>query len=827
MSHSDSIASELIRWMEVPRQPHVYALGNFARQVTFASQQTRAFNLIWALFRTNQLSAGQRVAVVGAGLGGLTAAVAALAKECFVDLFEYASQSCPLQRGNDIRFIHPNILRWPENGSEKASTDFPFLNWTAANVRGVIKQIDLQWNMRASKENRLLRRFFNYRVNRLYVSPTKSGPQKPWLSANRVVDGIAAGDESSDGTTPGYVEFAYNCVVLAVGFGEERSIAGVPFLSYWENDSLHQETGRGQRSVLVSGCGDGGLIDALRLRLQNFDHAEFVREFLNIAESSKLVAGLQQIESDLRPQASADDISRQLQARYDALKVPPKVEEYFRRRKRSDTTVTLNSPASGPLTFKASLLNRYASYLAMRYADLHYLSGRVVAERSDSGGFKIALERDDIGLRESRPFDLVIVRHGPENVIRRLVPEAGIAEMQSWWETKEDITTQQHWQLDDLQRPHQFFRGLETETVPSPKDVLDLALATFDSAYREFRRDPDVQSLAVGEHDGKASFIVTLKAGTKPRQPIDYAGVLVQYVTPSGVPAVQATAQVPTQGRRLAVGVGIYNYDVQERFDRAAPDSAGRSQSLLDSDPSTRPFDPYPSSIGTLGCFAEDKNGNTYLITASYVLALDNKGQIGDRIFVEGESPEKGNQPVAKVTGISLLPTTSDPPTDSTSTMGIASAQLEPGVVPDYEPLPSPWKIEQVGSAEISDRVAKVGRTSGFTIGRVVSVAMSIRLGGLNQLFVADCFQITGEESSRFSHAGDGGAAIIREDGAVVGLLIAAFRGSENLSGGTIACRMDDALKQLQLKLLPSGITSKQIRKSTKTRHKPSKGRRK
>ncbi|HJP93632.1 MAG TPA: hypothetical protein VJ875_16860 [Pyrinomonadaceae bacterium] len=810
----DLIASELIRWMEVPRQPHVFALGNFARQVTFASQQARAFNLVWGLFKANRLTAGQRVAVVGAGLGGLTAAVAALAKECYVDVFEHASQPCPLQRGNDIRFIHPNILRWPEDGSEKANTDFPFLNWTAANVRGVIKQIDLQWNRRASKGNRLLRRFFNYRVNRLYVSPTKSGPQKPWLSANRVVDGVAAGDETSDGNTPGYVEFAYDCVILAVGFGEERSITGVPFLSYWENDSLHQETGRGQRSVLVSGCGDGGLIDALRLRLQNFDHAEFVREFQNIAGSRQLIEGLRKIESDLRPQAASADISLQLQAGYDALNVPTEVQEYFRRKKRTDTTVTLNSPLSGPLSFKASLLNRYATYLAMRYADLHYLSGRVIAERSDAGGFKIALERDDIGIREGKNFDLVIVRHGPENVIRRLVPEAAISEMQSWWETREDITTQPHWQLDDNDRPHRFFRGFETDTVPSPKDVLDLALATFDSAYREFRRDPDVQSVAVGEHDGKASFIVTLRTGSAPRQPIYYASVLVQYVTPAAVPATQPSPQVLVQGgRRLPIGVGIYNYDVQLRFDHAVPDTTGKATSPTEA--AARPPDPYPSSIGTLGCFAKDQAGNAYLITASYVLALDNKGQIGDRIFVEGESPSNGDQPVARISANSLLATE-----DSESTIGIAAARLEPGVVPDHEAMPAPWMIERVGSAKFNDRVAKVGRTSGLTIGVVDSIGLHIRLGGSS---IDGCFQISGVNGSRFTLPGDGGAVIVTEDGRAVGLLIASFLGSDDKSGSTIAAELGDSLKKLGLTLFTSGTspnTNVKARKSQRTKRK-------
>lgn len=794
------MASQLIRWMEVPGQPHVFALGNFARQVTFASQQARAFNLIWALFKENRLAPRQRVAVIGAGLAGLTATVAALAKECYVDLFEHASQPCPLQRGNDIRFIHPNILRWPEIGSERDDTDFPFLNWTAANVRGVIKQIDLQWNMRTSNNDRL-RKFFNYRVNRLYTSPTKSGPQKPWLSANRVIDHAANGKDGANIATAGYVEFNYDCVILAVGFGEERSIADVPFLSYWENDSLHQETGRGKRSVLVSGCGDGGLIDALRLRLQNFDHAEFVRKFLTLAESPQLFAGLQQIEKDLRPQASSPDISLQFQAAYDALPVPQKIEDYFREQKRNDTVVTLNCPASGPLSFKASLLNRYATYLAMRYADLHYLSGRVTAERSDSGGVRISLDRDDIGLRETGPFDAVIVRHGPENVISKLVPKTAIDEMQSWWATREDITTQPHWQIDDDDMPHQFFRDFETETVPAREEVIDLALATFDSAYRKFRRDSDdVESVAVGEHDGKPSFIITLKAGSVLPQPMYYAGgVLVQYVTPPVTPNVQPATQIAPGARRLAIGVGIYNYDVQQRLEPASRDSSGAITTTSDD----RPSDWYSSTIGTLGCFARDKQDRVHLLTASYVLGFHNKARIGDVVFVEGEDPRSG-QPVAKVSGNSLLIASVVSGGPEPPSVGIASAACEPGIQPDFDVVPPPWSIRGIGTAKIGDRVAKIGRTSGLTTGTVESVDFRVNLGGFGRLLlVKDCFKIKGDGAD-FSLAGDGGAAIVREDGTVLGIIIGAFAGSKDKSGSSIACPIEPALKQLGLELLTS-----------------------
>jgi len=794
-------ASELIRWMEVPQQPNVFTLGNFARQVTFSSQQTRAFNLIWALLRTNRLAPGRRVAVVGAGLAGMTAAVAALAKECFVDLYEQASQPCPLQRGNDIRFIHPNILRWPEDGSQTAHTDFPFLNWTAASVRGVIKQIDLQWKRHVS--NKRLRRLFNYHVSRLYVSPSKAGPQRPWITANRVVDGSVAGDDSGNGSTPGYLELPYDCVILALGFGEERSVVGVPFVSYWENDSLHQETGRGRRSIFVSGCGDGGLIDALRLRLRNFDHADFVRRFLGVTESTFLIGRLQQVESDLRRHASAPDISLRFQSRYDEIAVPKEVEKYFCEEKRADTTVTLNSPSPGPLTFKASLLNRYATYLAVRLADLHYLSGRIVAERAEGGGYRVIVRRDDIGLDESGSFDMVIVRHGPQGVINRLIPGLAATELAAWWEKNEDITTKPYWRTEDEGMAHRFFKEFDVEPVPLTQDAVDLALATYDSAYREYSRDRDVQSVAVGKHDDKAGFIVTLKPNAKPRQSRFYAGVLVQFVGPPVVVPTPATPQVtrptvPSGARVVSIGAGIYNYTAQQRLVQRQtngtgvfpPGDFGGAEEL------------FASGIGTLGCFATDTGGALHLISAGSVLSPENDGQAGDKIFLEGHSPQNGDKPIATLAVLQLPDKVKE-----MNYVDAAAARLEPDVHPDYDPLPHPWRIERAGRAAIDDHVAKVGRTSSFTTGRVrtVNFKVNITMSNTESVQFGDCIMISGtDETTEFSMPGDSGAVIVRKDGTAVGLLVAGSTGSPGNPGVTVACSFERVLQQLGLSLSPT-----------------------
>jgi hypothetical protein len=820
MDPATPIEEEIIRWMEVPRHPNVFALGTFARQVTFASQQTRALNLIWALFRTARLSAGQRIAVVGAGLGGLTAAVAALTKGCAVDLYDQASQPCPVQRGNDTRFIHPNILRWPDQDAKAAQTEFPFLNWTAASARGVIRQIELQWIPFTA--NQQLGRFFNYRVDRLGASASDSDSARPSIAANRVVDGKAAGDETPDGTTPGYKQVSYDCVILAIGFGDERSVAGVSLQSYWESDSLHQETGRKRRSILVSGCGDGGLIDALRLRLRNFDHADFTRQFLDWqagARVPRMISRLRRIDADLRPFALAPDISLRFHAAYDALRVPKKVERYFRERSRSDTRVTLSSPGTGPLTFRSSLLNRYATYLAMRYAELRYLSGRIVARRADSAAYDVTLQREDGGLQETHIFDLVIVRHGPESVIEHLIPASDVSPLRKLWSENEDITTRSWWRGDDQGTSHRFFRDAETRE-PLGNDVLiDLARTTFDSASREFLADDSIQAVAVGKDEGHAGFIVTLKPGSPPRSPGVRGNVPVRYVVAPSSPSSR-TAAPPgagarrTREERVPVGIGVYNYSADRRLLKRHGTGADRATA-------TEPISPTDGTerilagVGTLGCFATDRTGRRYLITSGDAIARG--ARVGDTLYLEGQHPTTGHKPVATLSRIYVIPRAGTKTTTrATASLSIVAARLTTAAVPDFDPIPFPWSISRVGTAKLEE-AAKVGRTSGWTVGDVSAIEVDhigIMMSDARKIILDGCIEITGKDGTDFSRPGDSGAVVIQRNGSAIGIVIAGSLGSSTSPGVTIAFPLRDALSGLGLRLL----SSKSMRRSRSSR---------
>ena len=120
-----------------------YVMGK--APVNFPAQQKRALNLAWALneqWRKKDSDSGdgsggpeRKVAIVGGGLAGMTAAVALhiLNPKLKITLFEGQSELFQLQRGTHHRYIHPTAFDWPDRevGHESYITGLPCLNWAA------------------------------------------------------------------------------------------------------------------------------------------------------------------------------------------------------------------------------------------------------------------------------------------------------------------------------------------------------------------------------------------------------------------------------------------------------------------------------------------------------------------------------------------------------------------------------------------------------------------------------------------------------------------------------------------------------------------------
>lgn len=101
---------EVLSSSRVPGKENVFFLGCFESRVTLYAQQVRALNLVDAIVATGKVRPNGRVAIVGAGAAGVTAA-AAFALEMpqlqGIDLYDRQNVALHLQIDSPHRYLHP------------------------------------------------------------------------------------------------------------------------------------------------------------------------------------------------------------------------------------------------------------------------------------------------------------------------------------------------------------------------------------------------------------------------------------------------------------------------------------------------------------------------------------------------------------------------------------------------------------------------------------------------------------------------------------------------------------------------------------------------
>jgi hypothetical protein len=244
--HSHTVlCHEFLQKMAVPTYNETFILGSFAKRVTVKSQQVRALNLIHSLVKTGKIKAGKKVLIVGAGFAGLTAAAATLRAGCDVTVLEQSVSSLSLQRNCRHRYLHPNILDWPTEGSSNPNADLPLLNWTAGLSDRIIAHVDSEFEQIRRQTRSAYRGIFG--ANPINILPTGAVLWNE-TNANRRED--------------------FEVIILAVGFGLENPELGA---GYWADSPIDQNTSDTKDlKVLVSGNGDGALADLTRLCIADF-----------------------------------------------------------------------------------------------------------------------------------------------------------------------------------------------------------------------------------------------------------------------------------------------------------------------------------------------------------------------------------------------------------------------------------------------------------------------------------------------------------------------------------------------------------------------------
>jgi hypothetical protein len=285
VTSSTPMPEQVLKNYRFGRRP-IYVVGSFDVGVTVLSQQLRALNLAWALTclrsalgtppRDGSALAGSnparrhKIAIIGGGFAGLSAAAGLLRRDIDADLtiFEQRDTLLPLQHGSDTRWLHPHIYDWPEEGSEAGAAMLPVLNWTAERASDVVVQVLKAWREVVDEYidggTRIGPSLFcNTRHIQVFEAPVPSQVRIEWVGERRDPrDARSLGDDvPASGSTD-----TFDAVILTVGFGIEKH----EVTSYWRNDETGQPSlDRPRRTYLVSGQGDGAMIDLLRLRISH------------------------------------------------------------------------------------------------------------------------------------------------------------------------------------------------------------------------------------------------------------------------------------------------------------------------------------------------------------------------------------------------------------------------------------------------------------------------------------------------------------------------------------------------------------------------------
>jgi hypothetical protein len=381
----------------------LYVVGSLERGVTVYNQQVRAHNLVWALWELEQRGERHvgRVAVVGGGITGLTTVAALLAlfkTRISVSMFEQLLDICPIQQGADGRWLHPRIYDWPIEGSRAPSASLPVLDWSegrASDVaRTLMKEFGRYCEAFAQEEERL---FVYLGLRHFQIDAEKC--EIAWVATKARRFGAFFSLERPEGGSS-----QFDTIILATGFGLETLNPPFSTASYWRNEQLSQPFLDGsQRHYIVSGYGDGALVDLCRLTVERFRQDTIIYELF----SSKLEGIERRLSEELETGAPSQNIFSLLEAvEQEGLLDTAKNE--LRKRIRKDTNVILHLSGKGGeiKTFQqifgpnSSFLNRLMTYLLYR-----------------SGAFGLDFgELPNLAERQNVPDTNVLCRYGAKTI---------------------------------------------------------------------------------------------------------------------------------------------------------------------------------------------------------------------------------------------------------------------------------------------------------------------------------------------------------------------------------------------------------------------------
>lgn len=412
----------------IPSRPGIYFVGPYGRRVSFSSQQQRALNTIWALEEAGQIQEAFDVAVIGGGLAGITAATALAARRCSVVLYEERPRVLNVQDTTRHRYIHPTVNFWPEKPLE-GTTRFPFFDWHEDVCSNVLEQVKREWDG-----------FFKKQLAQVYPSTRVTLVEYVARDADLDKDKVRV---TAEGRAPS--QKLFDAVVFATGFGVEAEVVGCANNSYWSEDYLPEMCSEDQ-PVLISGTGDGGLIDALRCVHADFDIGRMPRDLAFKLNETPVKKKLVDLEKKVRDKAGGDEnkAAHMYAAGFDAIKssIPGSVREFLEKSLKHRTRpVRLVGKLPHPYSQEAAPIHKFMIAHAISAGAIAYTQG----ELTDGPTLKVPGLPD-----ENLAGATCVARHGSKPPLRGLFSDLEIETLRTNQRLLADLLEQEpypvsHW----------------------------------------------------------------------------------------------------------------------------------------------------------------------------------------------------------------------------------------------------------------------------------------------------------------------------------------------------------------------------------------------
>lgn len=259
----DGLADEMLSEATSVQSPRIFSATGFASEnISIVHQQTRSANLAWALHRRGRVEPGDVVAIIGGSFSGLMIAVAlAMTSDAIVYIFEKGPNLLHRFRDKGHRHLSPvlnsrGLGEHYDPSYSRPTFRSPIFAWE----KGPASEVAAQWLREFGDYDRVLPifTFCNTPVVGSNLRPHAGGVSIEWDPAELDRKPIAA-----------------DIVIDATGVGEEANPHGLVDFSYWESGHrLIYDHLAPPAEVLISGCGDSGVIEGLHYALEDFRHEE-------------------------------------------------------------------------------------------------------------------------------------------------------------------------------------------------------------------------------------------------------------------------------------------------------------------------------------------------------------------------------------------------------------------------------------------------------------------------------------------------------------------------------------------------------------------------